>query len=747
MRLSHIFLQNPILLTKSGLRGLLLFLPSILAVGQTTSPEELESFRVVGTQEQAFHSPGAGYVLEEETLQAFSYDDINQVLRAIPGVYVREEDGYGLFPNISLRGSDPGRSGKVTLMEDGVLMAPAPYSAPSAYYSPTTGRMAGIEVLKGSSQITQGPHTTGGVINYLSTPIPQDQRGLAEVSYGTDSDWIAHYNMGSRWDSGEGSLGYVFEVYHRENDGFKTILPAVGGGYAGSGDTGLQRTDYLLKLGWELNAAHRFEAKVGYSDMEANETYLGLSETDFARSPEARYPASRFDNIATYHSRYYLRHQFTPNRNLEWTTTAYYNRFHRNWYKLDRVNGTSLSSILFNDDPLYPVLNGSAAGELKVKANNRDYYGAGLQSNLVTRVSTGAWNHKISAGIRYHTDRIRRHQFADLYQQNPDGSVQDNPGFSGPDNEGDRRQAVDALAFYIQDEISQGYWTFAPGIRFESVEWDYFRADGRDPDIVDAGDFTMTAPGISILYQPSQAWVAFGGAYRGISPPSPSGARSNLEEERSNSFELGVRHRAPSGLYVEALAFYSDFENLITAESIANGGSDENIGEVDVRGFEAQMGLDLADYFQSELSIPFYLSATWTDATFIDPTDGQSDPGSIFYGAEDGNQLPYIPEWQFFARLGLESERWSITASAGFTDDRFGTGDNALSDLNDIRVGTLDAHWIVDVAADYQLTPKWEVFGAVTNAFDETYIASRLPHGLRPGAPAFWRFGARYTWD
>ncbi len=36
--------------------------------------------------------------------------------------------------------------------------------------------MAGVEVLKGSSQIGYGPNTTGGVINFLSTPIPEDQQ-------------------------------------------------------------------------------------------------------------------------------------------------------------------------------------------------------------------------------------------------------------------------------------------------------------------------------------------------------------------------------------------------------------------------------------------------------------------------------------------------------------------------------------------------------------------------------------------
>ena len=79
------------------------------------------------------------------------------------------------FPISSLRGVDPLRSAKVTIMEDGIPASPSPFSDPAAYYSPTAGRMSGFEILKGTSQLKYGPNTTGGIINYISTPIPDKQ--------------------------------------------------------------------------------------------------------------------------------------------------------------------------------------------------------------------------------------------------------------------------------------------------------------------------------------------------------------------------------------------------------------------------------------------------------------------------------------------------------------------------------------------------------------------------------------------
>ena len=130
---------------------------------------------------------GSAYYISPKELERFAYTDAVRLLRNVAGLRVQEEDGYGLRPNIGMRGTNVLRSEKIVVMEDGVLMAPAPYAASAAYYFPSVGRMSGVEVVKGSSQIQYGPYTTGGAINFLSSPIPDQLLAFANLRQGNFS--------------------------------------------------------------------------------------------------------------------------------------------------------------------------------------------------------------------------------------------------------------------------------------------------------------------------------------------------------------------------------------------------------------------------------------------------------------------------------------------------------------------------------------------------------------------------------
>src|SRR6056300_1026374 len=181
---------------------------------------------ILGNQFVAKNRTGSAYYISSKELTSFSATDISQVLSRVPGINFYEEDGFGLRPNLSIRGTSPQRSSKITLMEDGVLIAPAPYAAPSAYYFPTAGRMSAIEVRKGSAAVKFGPRTVGGALNLVSTPIPEETGGKGDFRFGSDDFYVVHVNGAY---VGEKVAAFV-ETYQSGSDGFKKL--------DGGGDTG-----------------------------------------------------------------------------------------------------------------------------------------------------------------------------------------------------------------------------------------------------------------------------------------------------------------------------------------------------------------------------------------------------------------------------------------------------------------------------------------------------------------------------
>ena len=167
----------------------------------------IKSNTILGNKFVARNRTGAAYYLSTDELADFNYTDINRALNKISGVNFYEEDGFGLRPNISIRGTSPERSSKIAIMEDGILISPAPYSASSAYYFPSVARMQAVEVLKGSSQIQYGPYTTGGAINFVSTEIPKSFQGKISSSYGSFNTGQTYSTIGSS----NGNFGYMIE--------------------------------------------------------------------------------------------------------------------------------------------------------------------------------------------------------------------------------------------------------------------------------------------------------------------------------------------------------------------------------------------------------------------------------------------------------------------------------------------------------------------------------------------------------
>lgn len=702
--------------------------------------------------------PGAAHYIGPQELETFSYNNVHRVLKGVPGVYVQEEDGYGLRPNIGLRGTGSERSSKITLMEDGVLAAPAPYAAPSAYYFPTVGRMQGVEVRKGSSQIKYGPFTTGGALNLISTQIPSEFSGRLNVLAGSDAERTLHAHIGDAYEN----VGFLAEAYQARTNGFKELVGfdnASAGGF--DYNTGFDVQDYLgkVRLNTDDDAAvyQALTLKAGWHRETSNETYLGLTDADFEQTPFARYAASQEDVMNTEQQQVQLRHVIRPSRHVDITTTAYHHTFKRNWFKLDDVRATAngddigIGSILANPDEYaaeLAIIKGQPSpndNALEVKNNNREYFSQGVQTAIGIQFETDRWAHELEIGGRLHQDEIDRFQWVNDYRMAPGGVMQLTQERE-PGTESNRVTSARAFATYLQYQLVYGNWTVTPGVRYESVtiERDEFATDTPDgrnrtapPVASRENSVDVVMPGLGLDYQVTDALSAFAGVHKGFAPP---GSSPETDAEESINYEAGARYRIP-GLRLQGVGFFNDYTNLLGRDLAAIGGEPTgeqfNGGDVNVSGLELLAGTDLGLWAGTTFSIPLELTYTYTSATFQTAFESDYDPwGTV----EEGDELPYLPEHQVHASLGIDGFRGvGVTLSGKYVSTMRTVA--GQEDFVDDR--SVESHLVFDLAANYQVTRWATVFGSIQNLADNAYEVARRPAGLRPGLPRTVRLGVK----
>ncbi|MQA91391.1 MAG: TonB-dependent receptor [Gemmatimonas sp.] len=683
--------------------------------------------------------PGSAHVLGQTTLQdrKLVFDDVHQVLREVPGVHMQEEDGYGLRPNIGMRGAGSDRSSKITLMEDGVLAAPAPYAAPSAYYFPVMGRMEAVEVRKGSSQIRYGPFTVGGALNLVSSSIPSDFSILVDGAGGEESARKLRVRVG---DSSE-QFGWQVESYRLGTDGFKQL--------DGGGPTGFDIQDYVAKA--RVNSRlgepvyQEVELKVGYYDETSNETYLGVAQEDFDDTPLRRYAASQEDVMRADHQQANLRH-FVQFGAFDLTTTAYYNAFARSWYKLQSVGGEGIAGVLSSPEEnaaLLDVMRGAESDPdvLSVRANNREYESQGVQTALGWRTPM-AGGHNIEVGLRYHRDSEDRLQYEDGFAMRSGAMVLTNRG--APGSQANRVSEAAALSVYVQDRFEIGPVMISPGIRYETIEFDRNDYEATDPERSDApatrtNDVDVWVPGIGASYSVSPSVQLFGGVHRGFAPPGP-GADQETRPEFSANFELGTR-LSMSIIQLEAVGFFSDYTNILGAETLATGG--EGTGDLFNGGAVHTYGLELsgdADLLNGEgiWRIPVHAVYTYTHATFQSDFTSNYEPwGTVV----PGDELPYMPVHQFFVRAGVDRGGLSGNLTASYVSAmRTVAGSGSIpSDTS------VDAHLVLGAGVEYEVSPNAAVYAGIENLADRRYVVARRPAGLRPGLPRTAQIGLRVS--
>jgi Fe(3+) dicitrate transport protein len=492
------------------------------------------------------------------------------------------------------------------------------------------------------------------VVNFLSTPVPDERAFYSRATYGTDNTFFNHTTFGETIATeSAGNFGYLVELHSQTTDGYRKIDGS-------SRDSGHTLVEPMVKLFWEpaTSLAQRFELKVGYTDFDANETYSGLTVADLRVNPDRRYAASQFDRIESEAWRTYLKYIVQPSSDLRIESGVYYNTFDRTWDKLDGLptgqgTRTNVAEALLHA-PSLAVLQGTGAGRFFTRAATRDHDAKGWQTRADYRFETGEIDHALSFGIRLHEDRVAGSNQQIFYTSNGLG------GFGPADPQAIGSAGVSKVfstAVFAENAMTVGKLTVTPGVRREWLDLTTISAT----NVRATGDADFTTAGIGLTFAANEQNTVFGGIYRGVSVPNPGGYIAGTEEETSLGLELGLRHRREH-LRGELVAFHTTFEDLIAPQvGIGAGGlaPSANAGEAEVYGLEALIEYDAGRAAGWAYGLPVYVSATWTHAEFTGiPGNGRlGNSAGLFAGAVNGNDIPYVPEWKLATGAALVGER------------------------------------------------------------------------------------------
>ncbi len=653
---------------------------------------QLPRIDVIGEKEDAIaKQPGSVAIITSEELELQQPLSVQDALKSVPGIIIREEEGYGFIPNIGMRGLNPNRSQKLLVLEDGVPIAPGLFLANESYYSPRIERMQSIEVLKGAASLRYGPTTIGGVINY-KTKDPEDGVRVTAKA-GTHGYQLFGFDAGGATPSGEGVGG--ISIVTAKGDGFR--------------DNEFDMTDVVLKGGMQLTNNQWISAKFTYYDNEINTSYVGLRPNEYRRNPDKN-PAPN-DYFITDRKSFDVNHEWEISDSVRLNTLLYWAELQRDYWRRDIASRTA-------DGTTFVACGGSS---YCMSGRNRNFEMMGIDSRLFITHNTFGIKNETEIGIRLHSDEMR----------NQTVRSKTNPNARSGDLTGDETQKADGVALFVQNRFElNDKIAITPGLRVESYDQ---KRTNEKTGVSGNTNNTEVMPGVGMTWQIVPEAQLFAGAFRGFSPAmvataiSGDGIDQQLDAERSTNYEIGVRG-ALQRLSYEATYFRMDFDNQIVNQSLSGGVDKANGGKTLHEGIELGLGYDLTGGWSVDGS-----------ATYLPTAEFRND--SL---GPSGNRLPYAPKFTSNLNLNYKIGDFRTTLGAYYVSEQYVDAANTKAESTDGTKGEIDAYTVFNLSAFYDINKQWSVFGTVRNLADRKYIASRNPDGIFPGAERNAEIGASY---
>ncbi len=564
--------------------------------------------------------PGARSIADRRTIEESGATNVREVLRRMPGVQVQDSNGTGgsdISLNVGVRGLASRLSPRSTVLLDGVPLAVAPYGQPQLSMAPLSmGNIDTIDVVRGAGSVRYGPQNVGGIINFVTRPIPQGFAAQASVetevaTHGGNVKTMPSVFIGGTNDNGLGGA-LMYSGVH-------------GDGYRRSNDR-VDIDDLMLKGSYRISGTDQITASYHYYEALADMPG-GLTAAQYAADP--------FQSVRPYDT-------FAGRRNdvsLKYSHQDNNRKFEVLTYYTDSFRGSQIES--------------ESAGRRRLGSFPRHYHTFAVEPRYSQLFRGANISHEVSVGYRYLREASDEQASRTAFYT--PGTV-DPTTIASPMYQW-RSGGTTANAVYIDDTINVGNWTITPGLRYEMIRsniTDHFTQ--RRTDI--KSDEPL--PSLAVMYHVSDNWKLFGNAGVSFGPLQYfqiAQTTNGLAPEKAKTYELGTHFNA-NGWGGELTLFNIDFDDELQLRGGTMGSPDAwtNLGATRHRGVESSLRYDFGTLSKTLAGLSAYAGYTYTEATYN-------------HGTFAGRDLPFYSRHVATAGVRYSRNRWTLNVD-GFAQSR-----------------------------------------------------------------------------
>jgi outer membrane receptor protein involved in Fe transport len=292
------------------------------------------------------------------------------------------------------------------------------------------------------------------------------------------------------------------------------------------------------------------------------------------------------------------------------------------------------------------------------------------------------------------------------------------------------------LGLFFSDTMALAeHWTITAAGRWNRAHVEIEDRSGEDPALNGTSTFTRFNPALGLNFNPTDRLTAYASYHEGMRAPTPieltcadPAAPCKLPNEFlsdpplgkvvAKTIEIGARGKLGAAATWSAAIYRTDLDDdiqFISSGGGTNAGFFQNVGATRREGVELAATTRLGAV---RLDVRYnHIDATFRSAfSAFSPENSSADANGAIT-VHPGNRIPGIPADSFKVRAVYEKGPFTIGAAFVAASSQYAHGDENNAD----RQGKLPAYAVVDLDAQYAVTPQLSVFALVTNLFDRRY--------------------------